>query len=159
MNLFRPSGRTKCCSAIASSVKNRPSRHKFWLAVAIALGALCAETGQALAGYLQTNLVSDIPGLAIITDPLLVNPWGMSRSPTSPFWTSNQGTNSATLYAVTGTTTVTQVLAVNAQGFVGIPTTGAGPQGPTGQVNNTNTDSFQLTPGTSSTSARSSSLT
>ena len=154
MNVFRPSGRKTRRAAIASSVKNRPSRHKFWLAVAIALGAFCAETGQALAGYLQTNLVSDIPGLATITDPLLVNPWGMSRSPTSPFWTSNQGTNSATLYAVMGTTTVSQVLAVNAQGFVGIPTTAAGPQGPTGQVNNTNMASFQLTPGTSSTSAR-----
>src|SRR5215470_7249182 len=154
MNVFRPSDRTKRCSAIAFSVKNRPTRHKFWLVVAIALGAFCAETGQALAGYLQTNLVSDIPGLATITDPLLVNPWGMSRSSTSPFWTSNQGTSTATLYAVTGTTTVSQVLTVNAQGFVGIPTMGAGPQGPTGQVNNTNTASFQLTPGTPSTSAR-----
>jgi len=155
MLIAAPSGQTiRRAARPSSSAKNKPSRHKFWLAVAIALGAFCAETGQALAGYLQTNLVSDIPGLAIITDPLLVNPWGMSRSPTSPFWTSNQGTNSATLYAVTGTTTVTQVLAVNAQGFVGIPTTGAGPQGPTGQVNNTNTASFQLTPGTPSTSAR-----
>jgi len=152
MNVFRPSDRTKRCSTIASSVKNRPSCHKFWLAVAIALGVFCVETGQALAGYLQTNLVSDIPGLATITDPLLVNPWGMSRSPMSPFWTSNQGTNSATLYAVTGTTTVSQVLAVNAQGFVGIPPTG-GP-GPTGQVNNTNTASFQLTPGDPTSSAR-----
>ena len=76
------------------------------------------------------------------------------RIPTSPFWTSNQGTNSATLYAVTGSTTVSQVLNVNANGFVAIPTTAAGPQGPTGQVNNTNTASFQLTPGTASTSAR-----
>src|SRR5262249_49798314 len=103
--IARPSGQTTRRSAQASAVKNRPSRQKFWLAVAIALGAFCAETGQALAGYLQTTLVSDIPGLATITDPLLVNPWGMSRSPTSPFWTSNQGTNSATLYAVTGSTT------------------------------------------------------
>jgi uncharacterized protein (TIGR03118 family) len=62
--------------------------------------------------------------------------------------------NSSTLYAITGATSVTQVLGVNAQGFVGIPTTAAGPQGPTGQVNNTNTASFQLTPGTASTSAR-----
>src|SRR5215470_2795747 len=124
MNVCRPSGQTKRCSAIASFVKKRPSRHKFWLALVIALGALCAETGHAWAGYLQTNLVSDVPGLATITDPRLVNPWGMSESPTgSPFWTLNQGTNSATLYAVTGTTTVSQVLAVNAQGFVGIPTT------------------------------------
>jgi uncharacterized protein (TIGR03118 family) len=106
------------------------------------------------AQYAQTNLVSNIPGLATITDPLLVNPWGLSHSPTSPFWTSNQGTNSSTLYAVTGSTNVTQVLGVNANGFVAIPTTGSGPQGPTGQVNNTNTASFQLTPGVASTSSR-----
>ena len=73
---------------------------------------------------------------------------------TSPFWTSNQGTDSATLYAVTGSTTVSKVLAVNANGFVGIPTTGSGPQGPTGQVNNTNTASSQLTPGVTASSAR-----
>jgi len=120
----------------------------------IAIGAFWAQTGQALASYIQTNLVSNIPGLATITDPLLVNPWGMSRSPTSPFWTSNQGTSSATLYAVTGSTTVSQVLNVNANGFVGIPTTASGPQGPTGQVNNTNMNSFQLTPGMASTSSR-----
>jgi uncharacterized protein (TIGR03118 family) len=150
----RPSRQVKRRSARASSVKDAPSLHKFWLALVIAVGAFCAETGQALAGYLQTNLVSDIPGLATITDPLLVNPWGMSRSPTSPFWTSNQGTNSATLYAVTGSTTVSQVLNVNANGFVAIPTTVAGPQGPTGQVNNTNMNSFQLTPGIASTSSR-----
>jgi hypothetical protein len=28
--------------------------------------------------YVQTNLVSDIPGLATVTDPHLVNPWGVS---------------------------------------------------------------------------------
>lgn len=108
----------------------------------------------ASAQYSQTNLVSNIPGLATITDPRLVNPWGLARSPTSPFWTSNQGTNSSTLYAITGLTNVSQILGVNANGFVGIPTTAAGPQGPTGQVNNTNTTSFLLTPGNAATSAR-----
>jgi hypothetical protein len=58
---------------------------------AAAFAALCAIAGQAEAGYLQTNLVSDIVGLADITDPALVNPWGVSHSGTSPFWTSNQG--------------------------------------------------------------------
>ena len=104
--------------------------------------------------FIQTNLVSDVPGLATITDPRLINPWGLSHSPTSPFWTSNQGTNTATLYGVTGSTNVNQVLGVNAQGFVGILPTTAPPQGPTGQVNNTNTASFQLTPGVPSTSSR-----
>ncbi|MGI8869846.1 MAG: TIGR03118 family protein [Mycobacteriales bacterium] len=45
-----------------------------------------------------TDVVSDLPGRAQITDPALVNPWGMSLSPTSPVWTSNNGTDSATLY-------------------------------------------------------------
>ena len=127
---------------------NKSTLLKRTLAVTgIAIGALCQVTWRAQADYIQTNLVSDIAGLATITDPLLRNPWGISHSATSPFWTSNQGTSTSTLYAVTGSTSVTKVTAVNAQGFVTIPTTAGGPQGPTGQVNNSNTASFQLTPG------------
>ena len=74
-------------------------------------------------------------------------PLGHVANATSPFWTSNQGTNTSTLYAITGSTNVSQVLGVNANGFVAIPTTAAGPQGPTGQVTNPNAASFQLTPG------------
>jgi uncharacterized protein (TIGR03118 family) len=48
--------------------------------------------------FTQTNLVSDLPGLAKTTDPDLVNPWGVSFSPTSPFWVSDNGTGLATLY-------------------------------------------------------------
>jgi len=117
------------------------------------VAALGSGIHTAKADYIQTNLVSNIPGLATITDPLLVNPWGISRSPTSPFWTSNQGTSTSTLFAVTGSTNVSKVnIAPN--GFVAIPKTVGGPQGPTGQVNNTNTASFQLTPGTPSSSSR-----
>jgi uncharacterized protein (TIGR03118 family) len=114
----------------------------FWAvsfaAAALSLAALRAEG----ADFVQTNLVSDIPKLATITDPQLVNPWGVSHSTTSPFWTSNQGTGTATLYAVTDKTTVTKVNINPPTGFVAIPTTAAGPQGPTGQVNNVNTASF-----------------
>jgi uncharacterized protein (TIGR03118 family) len=49
--------------------------------------------------FQQTNLVSDQPGVALITDSNLVNPWGISMSPTSPFWVANNGTGTATLYA------------------------------------------------------------
>jgi hypothetical protein len=31
--------------------------------------------------FVQTNLVSDIPGLATITDPELVNPWAFRTAP------------------------------------------------------------------------------
>jgi uncharacterized protein (TIGR03118 family) len=122
---------------------------------AIAGVVLCASAWRVDAStYVQTDLVSDIAGLATITDPLLVNSWGLTATATSPFWISNQGTNTSTLYAVSGPTFVSKVTAVNAQGFVSIPTTAAGPQGPTGVVSNSNTANFQLTPGTPSTSAR-----
>ncbi len=49
-------------------------------------------------GYFQSNLTSDIAGLAANLDPLLKNPWGMSFSATSPFWLSDQASNVATLY-------------------------------------------------------------
>jgi uncharacterized protein (TIGR03118 family) len=87
--------------------------------------------------YLQTNLVSDIQGMAQVTDSNLVNPWGVSFSSTSPFWVSNQHTSTATLYAV-NPNGITKLGLV-----VGIPTTGSGPQGPTGQVFN-NTKSFDV---------------
>jgi uncharacterized protein (TIGR03118 family) len=47
--------------------------------------------------YRQTNLVSDIPGLAPILDPLLVNPWGISLTSSSPFWVANNGTSTSQL--------------------------------------------------------------
>jgi uncharacterized protein (TIGR03118 family) len=53
--------------------------------------------------FVQTNLVSDIPGMATNTDPNLKNPWGMTSSSMSPFWISDNGTNVATLYNSTGT--------------------------------------------------------
>jgi uncharacterized protein (TIGR03118 family) len=116
---------------------------KTFLVTWIAIGALCAGPLHAqVVGFVQVNLVSDIPGVATITDPQLVNPWGVSHSSTSPFWTSNQGKNTATLYTVTDRTTITKVNINPPAGFVMIPTTATGTasgvQGPTGQVNNSN---------------------
>jgi uncharacterized protein (TIGR03118 family) len=120
---------------------------KTFLVTWIAVGALCAGAPRAqVVDFVQVNLVSDLPGLATITDPELVNPWGVSHSTTSPFWTSNQGKSTATLYAVTNNTTVSKV-PINGSGIVNIPTTATGPQGPTGQVNNTNTSSFPVSVG------------
>lgn len=53
--------------------------------------------------FVQTNLSSDIPGLAANTDPNLINPWGISFSGTSPIWVSDQGKGVATLYNGNGT--------------------------------------------------------
>jgi len=89
--------------------------------------------------YVQTNLVSDIAGLAMATDPHLVNPWGVSFIVGNPFWISDQGSNSTTLYSVDSTVVNSPVPVFT----VNIPPTG-GP-GPTGQVSNTNDSSFHLT--------------
>jgi uncharacterized protein (TIGR03118 family) len=48
--------------------------------------------------YRQTNLVSDVPGLAPVLDPLLVNPWGISSTASSPFWVANNGTSTSQLF-------------------------------------------------------------
>jgi uncharacterized protein (TIGR03118 family) len=47
--------------------------------------------------YRQKNLVSDIAGLAPVLDPLLVNPWGISMTSSSPFWVANNGTSTTQL--------------------------------------------------------------
>lgn len=49
--------------------------------------------------YDETDVVSDLPGRAQLTDPKVVNPWGLALSPTSPLWVANNGSGFATLYA------------------------------------------------------------
>jgi uncharacterized protein (TIGR03118 family) len=69
----------------------------------IGVGAQAAPATVTAAGtVLQTNLVSDLPGVAAVTDPNLVNPWGISESATSPFWISDNNAGLTTLYQVPG---------------------------------------------------------
>jgi uncharacterized protein (TIGR03118 family) len=53
-------------------------------------------------GYLQTNLVSDIEGIARHTDTQLVNPWGLAYGPGGPFWVSENNAGVSTLYSSLG---------------------------------------------------------
>jgi len=88
--------------------------------------------------YRQTNLISDIPGLAPLLNPLLVNPWGITTRGTSPFWVSNNGTSTTQL--IKGDVSGAPVL-LNAS-----PQTVNLPGGlPTGVVPNSTSD-FQITP-------------
>jgi uncharacterized protein (TIGR03118 family) len=64
----------------------------------LSLGLLAVSSSAAAQHYLQTNLVSDEPGKAKFADAHLVNSWGLVSSPTSPWWVSNNGTLTATLY-------------------------------------------------------------
>lgn len=91
------------------------------------------------AGYVQTDLVSDIAGLAALTDPSLRNPWGISFGPGTPFWVSDQAANVTTLYAVQNG----NVSKVNQFSFP----SGTPPQGPTGQVSNIGGSNFSISGG------------
>lgn len=57
--------------------------------------------------YIQHNLIADTPGVADVTDPNLVNPWGIAESATSPFWISDNGPGLATVYSTSATATIT----------------------------------------------------
>jgi uncharacterized protein (TIGR03118 family) len=107
----------------------------------VALGALCAVGGTAQAQFKQTDLVSDVAGLAKITDSNLQNTWGLTAHPgASPFWIDNQVTGTSSLYSVTGSTGVAPVNLNGAPGtnFAAIPGGGV-PTGPTGIVANSGT--------------------
>jgi uncharacterized protein (TIGR03118 family) len=92
------------------------------LALAL-VAALQAAAGPPGGDYTVTSLASNIPGAAPVNDPDLVNGWGLTRSPTSPWWVADNGpdpsTSKSTLYNQAG---AKQALTVNVLG------------GPTGAV-------------------------
>jgi uncharacterized protein (TIGR03118 family) len=84
--------------------------------------------------FQQTNLVSDIPGLAAHTDPRLLNPWGISLSPQGDFRVDDNHTGLSTVYDANGRSD---------PGTVAIPlppgSTSTSPAAPDGTVLNTTT--------------------
>ena len=110
----------------------RTTTQKIGLSLAAALTICAAAVHADEIKYRQVNLVSDLPGVALLQDTNLVNAWGISFGAATPFWVSDNGTGLSTLYAVTNDTSgVTHVVKQGLQ--VTIP--GAG--NPTGQAFNT----------------------
>ena len=112
---------------------------------------LCASTACALIisatgfaqHYTQTNLVSNTSGVAPVTDPQLINPWGLSRASGSPWWISDQATGFSTLYNGPG---VKQTLIVTIP--PSDPTNKSTPIGsPTGTIANGSQTDFLLAAG------------
>ncbi len=103
-------------------------------AIAIVLAASCFANAQ----YGVHKLVSDGYTWAPQIDKNLVNPWGISESGASPFWVSNNGTGTSSLYNSTG-------------GI--IPLVVTVPGSPTGQVFNGSKD-FVVSSGGQSAASR-----
>ena len=86
-------------------------------AIVRALGVLvqvaaAAAPARAAIRFQVTNLVTDDPqaNAAQITDANLVNAWGISYGPGSPFWVSAGGSGKSTIYFVDPATNATQRL-------------------------------------------------
>ena len=69
---------------------------------AILAGSLILGANPALAQYKQKNLVSNQKGMAIRTDPHLINGWGLAFSPHGPFWVADEITGVSTVYGPHG---------------------------------------------------------
>jgi len=85
----------------------------------------------ALAQYTRTDLVTDKGVGGTLTDSNLVNAWGLTALPTSPFWVSDNATGKSTLYTGAG-----QKLGLT----VAIPFVSGRHGTPTGIVGNTTSD-------------------
>jgi uncharacterized protein (TIGR03118 family) len=107
-------------------------------------------------GFLQTNLVSDVPGLATNTDPNLHNPWGLAAGPSGPWWVSDNAHDFGGMPHPPGASTLYNGAGQPLPLVVNIPTGSASPSGsigsPTGIVFN-GTDQFVVSQGSSSGSA------
>ena len=80
-------------------MKTRYSAGALVLALLVSLTSYATAQGT---GYEQTNLVSDIPGVAKRVDSNLVNCWGIVASPNNTIWIANNGTGTSTLYNTAG---------------------------------------------------------
>src|SRR5690348_14556485 len=119
------------------------------LAVAVfVVQAAPAQAGNFRGSFHQTNLVSDLDGLALHKDKDLKNPWGLSSSPTSPIWVADNNAAVSTLYNGAGTK-IALTVHIPAPGD---PAAGPFTGTPTGTVFNPTTD-FKVSNGT--TTARS----
>ncbi len=104
----------------------------------VAYGMVPASARTHAGGYRQINLVSDQHGKARLTDPDLVNAWGLAASPGTnskpgtPLWVADNGSDKATLYQGNGPGMVSKVPLV-------VHVTGAAP---TGQVFNADQSAF-----------------
>src|SRR6266478_8576109 len=104
---------------------------------------LMTELGCFAQHYNQTNLVSNASGAAPVTDPQLINAWGLSRGSGSAWWVSDNATGFSTLYNGAGVKRSLVVTIPQAD-----PNNKNTPLGtPTGTIANSSQTDFLLAPG------------
>jgi uncharacterized protein (TIGR03118 family) len=90
-------------------MRKRQSRKSIWYAVTttfaviVATAALVASAGAGESSFTVTKLFADETGAAAKADGNLVNAWGLTSTPTSPWWVADNGKDVSTLYRADGT--------------------------------------------------------
>src|SRR3954468_19223662 len=102
---------------IVNHTTGRKERHmRKYLAITVAIGSAALLGGAIVVGvaragddnrgddrqgaFQQTNLVSNVPGLAKVKDPNVVNPWGAAFAPGGPLWVADNGSHALTVYTL-----------------------------------------------------------
>jgi uncharacterized protein (TIGR03118 family) len=118
------SGLQKKRKSISNSVSTHYLSGHAAALLACAILFVTSSVTPVLAQYKRTDLASNQPGVAPSTDQQhLINSWGLTALPTSPFWLSDNGSGSSTLYTGGG-----QQIPL----FVTIPASASSPAGTTG---------------------------
>lgn len=121
------------------------------LSVAVVCTLLLAPVLASAQGYVQTNLVTDLSSGATFTKDInLKNPWGLTRSVSSPWWVSDNNAGVSTVYDGTGAEHLVVVIP-GPNGTTPCPVGGPVTSScfvstPTGMVFN-GTSEFDVTPG------------
>src|SRR6185369_831584 len=76
--------------------------------------------------FTQTNLVSDVPGMAKTTDSTLANPWGIAVGLNSAIWIANNKTGIAVSYDGKGQLVAPQMVIVPSAGNSPVTSTPTG---------------------------------
>jgi uncharacterized protein (TIGR03118 family) len=119
-----------------STKKSLSASRPVWMAV-LSLLVIAALSLPASAQKVNiTYLTSDINAVGSYADTNLVNPWGMSTSPSGPWWISDEATGKSTMYIASGEP---QSLVVTIP-----PASGSGTGSPSGTVYNSSTTSFEI---------------
>jgi uncharacterized protein (TIGR03118 family) len=153
--------RTNCLSD-ATRTTNRPKhrmvvRTAFLAASSVMLSMAAMAQSSTPSTYTQTNIISNIAGKAATTDPLLINPWGVSVGPL--IWID--ATGSGVVEADTAAGAIDLSVTIPAAGAGGVAPTPPPPGGgyasstathgtPTGTVFNSAATGFNLTGGAGS---------
>src|SRR5229473_5714502 len=127
----RVSHRKSCFGRILKMLSSR----KFWNFVPVLALSLFLLPTLTFAQYTRTDLVTDSGVGGTVADPHLVNGWGLTSLPGSPWWVSDNGTGLSTLYALNNSS---EGVSASPQGLVvTIPSANGGQGSPTGIVANT----------------------